>query len=372
MHDRRRHIRLGRLLLAVLAVLAVGVVWAGLAWACTPRALLDALDAVTGPQGTEITVGGRELPPGGRVEVRLDSPAGPLLGTSSVDESGRFSNLKIRIPDLPPDVYGVIAFGYSPEGSLEGASPPRVFEIVPNGGDGGPPQPEPTEQTAPGGDAGSGSGLPRGNIVAPGERGAPVREGGPTSPGQGDTGNSPRGGTPAPGTGTTRSPRGWAATPSGSPTTSRSGASNRPNKGESASNQPDTSTSGSGGAALTRRADEASRNAGGSGLVTAPSGQPFFRDSLPSPALTDGRRSFGHTSGHSASGDLWSGFESGRIPWLEQRRIDPGAEDGGFDLGLAAGTGFLGIGLVALFGSFLVAEVRRHRKARASVNAPRR
>jgi hypothetical protein len=52
------------------------------------------------------------------------------------------------------------------------------------------------------------------------------------------------------------------------------------------------------------------------------------------------------------------------VPSLEPRRGDPElAEDGGFDIGLAAGTGFLGLGLAALFGSFLIAEVRRRRKA---------
>ncbi|MBA2753506.1 MAG: hypothetical protein H0U40_03445 [Chloroflexia bacterium] len=53
------------------------------------------------------------------------------------------------------------------------------------------------------------------------------------------------------------------------------------------------------------------------------------------------------------------------MPSLEPRRSgDPAAEEaGGFDIGLAAGTGFLGLGLAALFGSFLVAEVRRRRKA---------
>ncbi len=85
---------------------------------------------------------------------------------------------------------------------------------------------------------------------------------------------------------------------------------------------------------------------------------------MPPAALTDARR-FGQPSGRSASGDLWSGFGSGKMPSLEPRRSDdPAAEEaGGFDLGLAAGTGFLGLGLAALFGSFLVAEVRRRRKA---------
>jgi hypothetical protein len=101
------------------------------------------------------------------------------------------------------------------------------------------------------------------------------------------------------------------------------------------------------------------------GLVPGPSGQPLFKDSLPSSAITGGRRPFGQPSGRSASGDLWSGFGSGQTPSLEPRRGDPPAEEnaGGLDIGLAAGTGFLGLGLAALFGSFLVAEVRRRRKA---------
>ncbi len=338
MPERQPHIRLGRLLATVLGVLAVAVIWAGLAWACTERAVLDALEPAAGPAKTKLTLNGNYFPEGGYVDVRLDSADGRPLGREDVKGSnGTFSGLLIEIPDLPPDVYRVIAFGYNAEGDLKGKAM-RTFEILGDDGrDGGPPAP----QESPGRSAAPGN-LPD-SVFTPGESGGPSGRG---------AANPPAAGTTTPGGGTT--------TPGGGTTTPRSAPSDRPTTGRS----------GSGGTALTRGAGDPGRNGGahreGSadlGLVTAPSGQPLFRDSLASPALTDGRRSIGQPSGRSASGDLWSGFGSGRTPSLEPRRSDPAAEDGGFDIGLAAGTGFLGLGLAALFGSFLVAEVRRRRKA---------
>jgi hypothetical protein len=257
------------------------------------------------------------VPPEGRDQVHLDSAESVHLRTIRVNKHGDFWGKKVTIPkDLSPGSYTVIAHGYDGQ---ELASKTSARNPAGNH--------QPFEITAP---------VPaKGNAPTP-----------PRPPDDRDSIGEPSG----PG--------------AGSPATARS-------------DRPTTGRPGSGGTERTRGAGDPSRagapgtnggapseGSGDLGLVTAPSGQPLFRDSLPSAAITGGRRPFGQPSGRSASGDLWSGFGSGRTPSLESRRGDPPAEENaGLDIGLAAGTGFLGLGLAALFGSFLVAEVRRRRKA---------
>lgn len=328
MPDRQHHIRLSRILAAVVGALAVAVMGAGLAWACTPEAVLE-LDTVAGPPGTEVNVSGGGFPANGHVEVRLDTADRPLLGRRDIDKPRfpggmDFKDMKVRIPNRPPGVYTVIGEGYDEQGKLasgEATNNQKTFEIT----------------KAP----------PVKDNVAEDKGKAPPPPSGPASP----TDDRETSGAGA----------------DGSPATARGARSDRPTTGRS----------GSGGTESTRGAGDPSRagdpspnggapreGSGDFGLVTAPSGQSLFRDSLPSAAITGGRRPFGQPSGRSASGDLWSGFGAGRTPSLEPRRADPPAEeDAGLDIGLAAGTGFLGLGLAALFGSFLVAEVRRRRKA---------
>lgn len=348
MPDRQSHIRLRRLVTAVVGALAVAVTGAGLAWACTPRAELDGLDPASGPPGTQVKVRGKYFPEtsprrdtNGHVKIFLDSEEGRVLGEGPTDKWGCFPagckgtetawgpHTTITIP---PGLslgsrHKIIAVGYeNPRGAL-------------------PVYNERTRKSPRGLTT-----LEKPFVVEP----APRRDSdtpGDTTPGKTKT-------PPAP----TKTP---SAVPraGGSPATSRSATSNRPT----------TDGSDSRGTAPASRAGSPAPNGGAPGapiessnpgLVTAPSGQSLFEDSMPPAALTDARR-FGQPSGRSASGDLWSGFGSGKTPSLEPRRSDdPAAEEaGGFDLGLAAGTGFLGLGLAALFGSFLVAEVRRRRKA---------
>lgn len=338
MPDRQRHIRLRRLLTAVVGALAVAVVGAGLAWACTPQADIFPLDHKKGPPGTSLTVWGKGFVKRGDVRVFLVSADGHKrhLVTSRADRFGDYNydvgpppalapraakKGNVEIPeDVAPGLYTVIAHGYE-NGKLASREADQNSDTF---------------------------------LVTPPAR---VKD----TP---DTGNAPppRGPASPPDRDPIREPSGRGAGAGGSPATAGSASNDRPTTGRS----------GSAGTERTRAAGDPSHNGGarseGSGhpdLVTAPSGQSVFRDSLTSPALTDdGRRPFGQPSGRSAAGDLWSGYGSGRMPSLEPRRGDPPAEDaGGFDIGMAAGTGFLGLGLVALFGSFLVAEVRRRRKA---------
>jgi hypothetical protein len=315
---------------------------AGLAWACTPQAYLAPPELRKGSAETELTLKGFNFPPRGHAEVDLNGRhlttiREPEYQTSYSDSLGSSFTTTVSIlnKDLPPGLYTVIAHGYDEDENLaSGASKTnsRTF-VIEEDKDKAPPA------------------APVGPTVPDGGKAPPPP--GPASPPDGDP------------------IRERTAPEAGSPATAPSASS---------SDRPTTARSGSGGGTEptrggtepTRGAGDPSRNGGAGreslgdpGLVTGPSGQPLFKDSLPSPALTDGRLSSGQPSGRSASGDLWSGFGSGRTPSLEPRRGDPATaeEEAGLDIGLAAGTGFLGLGLAALFGSFLIAEVRRRRKA---------
>jgi len=318
------------------------VTGAGLAWACTINAELDDLDPASGPPGTQVKVRGKYFPEqemNGHVKVFLDATVDPetgkvtqegrVLAEGDTDKWGCFPagctgtdtlwgpHTTIEIPrGLSLGAHTITAVGYDDDG-YQGEDT-QSFNV------------EPRKQ--PRGN-GSGSDTPRDNT--PRDISTP----GATRPDR-DSTRGPRAG--------------------GSPATSRSATSNRPTTGGSGSR----ATAPASRAGAPSPNGVAPKESSNPGLVTAPSGQSLFRDSMPPAALTDARR-FGQPSGRSASGDLWSGFGSGKTPSLEPRRSDdPAAEEaGGFDLGLAAGTGFLGLGLAALFGSFLVAEVRRRRKA---------
>jgi hypothetical protein len=313
---------------------------AGLAWACTPDAWLAPPELRKGSAETQLTLKGWAFPPrqnpknpssAGHVEVHLNGRAlttirEPELKTSyNSDSLGASFTKTVSIPhkDLPPDLYTVIAYGYDKANKLQGNAV-QTFNI--------PVQDKGNAPTPPRDPA-----SPLADPLSPDE---------PSGPGAGTSPATARGArSDRPTTG--RSGSGGADRTRGAGNSSRAGGDPSPNGG--------APSEGSGDLGLVTAP---------SGLVTAPSGQSLFRDSLPSSALTGGRRPFGQPSGRSASGDLWSGFGSGRTPSLEPRRGDPPAEEeAGLDIGLAAGTGFLGLGLAALFGSFLVAEVRRRRKA---------
>lgn len=74
-------------------------------------------------------------------------------------------------------------------------------------------------------------------------------------------------------------------------------------------------------------------------------------------------------SERSATADLWSGFRSGSTP---STLAPPAGEEPerGSSSALAVGAGLLGLGAMALFAGFAVAEVRR-RRALAATGADR-
>ncbi len=74
-------------------------------------------------------------------------------------------------------------------------------------------------------------------------------------------------------------------------------------------------------------------------------------------------------SAGSAVADLWSGFGSSRAPsLLSGEAADVPGADGGSPL--AVGVGLMGLGLVALFAGFAMAEVRRRRRAPVDLDRP--
>jgi hypothetical protein len=87
-----------RLVLGMVAATAV-VVPAGLAWACVAPVSLTVANPSVQPGGT-VTVLFREFAQGAPIEVHLDAPTGPLLGTAPAPTSTMTSSstLDVTIP----------------------------------------------------------------------------------------------------------------------------------------------------------------------------------------------------------------------------------------------------------------------------------
>ncbi|HEX3622840.1 MAG TPA: hypothetical protein VHT97_11035 [Acidimicrobiales bacterium] len=87
-----------RFALGVLAAAAI-VVPAGLAWACVAPVSLTVNNPTVQPGGT-VTVLFREFAQGAPIEVHLDSPTGPLLGTAAAPTTTMTSSstLDVTIP----------------------------------------------------------------------------------------------------------------------------------------------------------------------------------------------------------------------------------------------------------------------------------
>lgn len=90
-----------RAIVALAAAVAVAVP-AGLAWACVGIISLNTVSATVDPGGT-VTVIGREFAQGAPVEIRLDSPTGPVLAVAPPPESTMTSEFRLDVP-IPSDV----------------------------------------------------------------------------------------------------------------------------------------------------------------------------------------------------------------------------------------------------------------------------
>ncbi|MGH2809704.1 MAG: hypothetical protein ACRDIA_02355, partial [Actinomycetota bacterium] len=88
---------------AIAGIVSVAILSSAMAWACTPSAAIT-LSPQGGPAGSAVKVRG-QFPSDASVEIRWNSPDGDLLQMTAGPE---FSE-DVRIPDVPPDTYVVMA-----------------------------------------------------------------------------------------------------------------------------------------------------------------------------------------------------------------------------------------------------------------------
>lgn len=308
---------------AALGALAVLAVVSSLAWACTTAAIIR-VQPGSGPAGGAATVSGASFVTGEAVQLRWDSPSGPLLGVAIVTNS-RFSQT-VTIPEgATPGVHYIRAVAPSAIGG-----PADAFTVQATAAPVAPP-------------------ATGGNTPAGAAPGAPSQG---TNPGTPSRGQSPG----APSRGIDRGATGGGG---------ERVAPNRPNGPAAGERQSADAGSGESGAG---RHSSSGGSAGGSdapGVVKTRSGRVFGQSLAPSagkgPSPATPGRSAASAEG-SATGDLWSGFASAKGSSLNSGAADavPSTSPG---VGLIAGMGILGLGLVALAGGFLVAAVRRRRRA---------
>jgi len=338
-----------RTLLAALAVLAITVSGAALAWACTPGGNIDARGPTggnSGPQGSEMTVDARGFATDAPVEVRWTNSEGQTLRPLTTARGPEFT-VSSTVPNLADGVYYVVATGDYTDaetGEQRTRQVVRPFQV------GEPAQSQSPADPDPSPNPGSGS---------------------TPAPGAGSTPAPGAGSTPAPGAGSTPAPA-----PDRAPTNlnPRSGSPGSPPAGSNPGG--DTVLFGTGNETLGER----TRSGGGGAtsdrdsVTTLPSGQTVFSDSLAGTGpngtgSSDGAAGQGPAtapsgapSERSAGGDLRSGLSaeagSGR-PALGGGTAEASRSP------LVLGMALLGFGLVALAGSAGVAQARRRRGALA-------
>lgn len=93
-----------RLVVGALAALAV-VVPASMAWACVAPVSLTTASPTVQPGGT-VHVIGRETAPGAPIDIRLDSPTGPVLTTVTGQPGGMTSKWEWDVPIPANTPYG--------------------------------------------------------------------------------------------------------------------------------------------------------------------------------------------------------------------------------------------------------------------------
>lgn len=339
--------RLGLLPVSVLAALAVALVGAALAWACSPAPGGSyGVSPGSGPAQSTVTVAGTRFPQG-PVRIHWESSTGPMLATVT----GPNFSVPVTIPADSAGVHAIVAYGST---GGRASAPFRITATAPPPGVNPPPATAPPSGggTGNGGGAGDGGANPGGTGESPagtGQRpGAPTGEQGEVVTGGGGTGGGQR------------------------------GDSRRQASGRADGQRGGTRETGGGGRtpALGGRERSAPGGAGGGApaLLRNRTGQTVFGGSVASPGSRDGSARGADSGGvsavpggaseRSAVGDLWSGFSSDSKPSLTP---------GGADLAVPGGTGspftvgaiMLGLGLLAIMGGFLVAALRRRKEAEA-------
>jgi len=195
--------RIGRRALCVVgALVAVPLVAASIAYACTALATLS-LNPASGDAGAQVSGSGRAFssaPTAEPVVVRFNSRSGPVLWTGRPDGAGNI-NFTFAVPNVAPGSYAVIATQNNADGHPVGGTPARAAftvtgqRVVQSPAPPAPGQPQATSApaTRPAGQAIGGAapaaapapalagqpGSVPGSAVAPGA--APGTQGGPPS-----------------------------------------------------------------------------------------------------------------------------------------------------------------------------------------------
>lgn len=300
-----------RRMLGTLAVLAVALVPAAIAWACNPQAYLQ-LNPTTVTPGDQMTVSGAFFKGGAQLTLSLEP--GGQIATATTSGNGSFSTT-VTAPSTVGS-YTLSAIGYESDGSVTNGLPARASFSV-GAAASQPPRPAPATP------------QPTGSQPGASQPGA-------TSPSAGRFAEPE-----VPGTRAFSKDRG-----------SRGGR--------------ERATSGGGGLAGAGAVVNT-----GAGVIDSSQGAVFAgsvargdRSAVAATAPREARRgarssNSAASTGRSAGGDdVWSGFESVDAPSLMPRASDatPG---GGAGSQLTWGLGLLAVGLLTLVGGITAAEVRR-------------
>ena len=279
---------------------------ASVAWACTPSAQISARPG-SGRGGDQITVVGGAWDTLGPIDIHWNSVDGPVLASASGSTSD-FS-VSVRIPEVAPDIYTIVATQPRLGGGVTKAA--AAFQV-----------------TTTGGGAGATSSSGQTTTRASGGSGRSVASSSPpASSGSDQAGEAtevaPSVVTPAPGAVATGDP-----TTSGRAATAASGARN----GASASSP----AAGDTRAPVTQ--------AGAPPVAVRESG-----DQTPAPLSTSAL----------VSNDLWGGFTSTSGLGVGPSLVE--APAAGHPSVTTAGLAVFSFALVALFAGFGLAEARRRR-----------
>ena len=314
-----------RITTVLLGSASAVLVVAAIAWACTPQAYIS-VSPGSGGQGTQATVSGGSFT-AAPVQIHWGSASGPVIGNAV---GPRFST-SVTIPASAPDVYYIVAVG--PQGSSSAS-----FEVV------GPAGPSGGDTTGGGGTTTGGGGSTHGGgSTSAGGGGSTSTGGGGSTTGGGSRhgGGSTSGGADS----------GSATTGGGSSSRARTHRQTNGGRGRAPAKfaLPSPGRSNAVAGHLAR------------GTVTTGSGERVFAGSLPvyakhgSPSQARGGGVRARAKG--------SGFRVTDKSSLTMPHVPDASQAQGAGLGsrLAIGIAILGLGLVLLFGGFLVAAVRRRR-----------
>ena len=300
----------------VLATAVAAIFVAGLAWACSPQAYVQALSASSGSAGSSLTVAGRAFIPNQAVRVSVGSQ---LVATAPTNADGDFTTT-IAIPaDTPAGTTTIVVV---PTNSSQYSARVAFTVTEPS-----PSQPDPPGTPTP---------TPQSPDPAPAQQSGPAADRPRRRPARG------------------RDARVWAGAEPALATARRTArpnaAAQQPAQPAGAAQNGRSAPQVAAGSALSPQTSSAAD--GRSGAATATGNSAALQRSFDSGpgAATPSRGS--------AASDVWSGFRSGERPSLSTSISPPSA---GSPTELTLGMGILGIGLLTLLGGFAVADLRRRR-----------